>query len=237
MIAECNQQLLKLYQIDLQRPIASELHKILSTEEQDFAQTIRNESLKKQHLTVRVGVRQILADYLQQPSDKINLAKSTHGKPYLVDYPEIHFNISHSAETLLIAISKIGAVGIDIEQAKPHRNDFSALVEKCFASEEIKYWNALAETEKKAEFYRFWTRKEAFVKAVGRGIALGLEQCVIAVETSPRFTRLPKLYGKPCDWRLFDLPLTGDLYGALVIENRKIPSGFVLPKITFFDIK
>jgi 4'-phosphopantetheinyl transferase len=74
------------------------------------------------------------------------------------------------------------------------------------------------------------------VKAVGRGLAVGLQHCVIAPGTPPYFISLPKNYGKPSDWRLFDLNLKADLYGALVIEN-KIPSSFVLPEITPFDIK
>lgn len=226
---------LKLYKIDLQTEIAPDLYNILSFAEQRFAQAIRNESLKKQHIRVRVGLRQILASYLKLAYDKIKLSKTEYGKPYLVDYPQIQFNISHSADTLLVAISSIGAVGVDIEQAKNQRTDFSGLVEKCFADSEIAYWNALPETEKSAEFYRFWTRKEAFVKAVGRGLAIGLQQCVIASAEQPYFISLPENYGLPSEWRLFDLSLKENLYGALVLESGKIPPCFVLPEIMLFN--
>lgn len=227
---------LKLYEIDLQTENAPDLFAILSPEERDFAANIRNETLQKQHLKVRAGVRQILAAYLEQAATTVNIAKTVHGKPYLADYPDIHFNISHSAEILLVAISQVGAVGVDIEQAKPQRRDFSGLVAKCFAKSEQDYWQQLSETEKVAEFYRFWTRKEAFVKAVGRGLAMGLEQCVIASGRPPYFISLPENYGLPTDWRLFDLPLKAGLYGALVLENRKIPTDFVLPEIILFEI-
>jgi 4'-phosphopantetheinyl transferase len=158
---------LKLYKIDLQTKITADLFHILSPEEQSFAQTIRNETLKKQHIIVRVGLRQILAAYLNRACDKITIVKTEYGKPYLIDYPDIQFNISHSSDTLLVAISRIGAVGVDIEQVKPHRRDFSGLVAKCFAQSEQNYWHSLPDNEKSSEFYRFWTRKEAFVKAVG----------------------------------------------------------------------
>ena len=174
-----------------------------------------------------------MSNYLNQSSDKINIAKTAQGKPYLPDYPQIHFNISHSGGILLAAISAIGAVGVDIEQAKPQRRDFPGLVTKCFAKSEQNYWNALPETEKTAEFYRFWTRKEAFVKAVGRGLAMGLREFAIVSGASPYFLFLPETYGLTSDWRIFDLSLTTDLYGALVIKNAQT---FTLPDITLFDI-
>lgn len=226
---------LKLYEVDLQTEITPDLSRILSAEEWSLAEKIRNEGLKKRHIAVRIAVRQILAAYLNQASEKINIAKTVYGKPYLVDFPEIEFNISHSADTLLIAISQIGAVGVDIEQVKPQQRDFSALVAKCFAEPEIAYWNALADSRKVFEFYRFWTRKEAFAKAVGRGLAMGLQECVIAPETPAYFLSIPEAYGQPSDWRLFDLPLKMGLYGAVVLRSGKISSGFVLPEIILFD--
>lgn len=228
---------LELYKVNLQTEIAADLIGLLSLEEQKFAQAIHNQVLKKQHITVRVGLRQILSAYLNQRGDKINIAKTVYGKPYLLDYPEVQFNISHSADTLLVAISSASAVGIDIEHVKKHRRDFSGLVTKCFAQSEQNYWNALPETEKSAEFYRFWTRKEAFVKAVGRGLAMGLQECVIVSGTSPYFLSIPELYGETSDWRLFDLALTADFYGALVIESTRISKSFALPAIRPFDIK
>jgi 4'-phosphopantetheinyl transferase len=227
---------LKLYEIDLQADICSDLFDILSPEEQTFALTIRNETIKKQHITVRVAVRQILASYLNQASDKIHIAKTAHGKPYLADYPDCQFNISHSGSLLLVVISQLGQVGIDIEQAKPQLRDFSGLVGKCFAASEQTYWNGLPDNEKSAEFYQFWTRKEAFVKAVGHGLSMGVQHCVIACETPAYFVSVPAIYGDASNWQLFDLSLPANLYGALVIASHKIPRHFCLPEITPFII-
>lgn len=228
---------LELYKIELQREVSADLFQVLSQEEQRFAQMMHNEVLKKQYITVRIGLRQILALYLNKTCDAITIVKTEYGKPYLIDYPNCHFNISHSGDFLLIAISQLGAVGIDIEQIKSYSRDFSALVAKCFATSEQHYWHNLADNEKVAEFYRFWTRKEAFVKAVGRGLAMGLQSCVIASEKPPRFMGLPQEYGRPSDWRLFDLSLNSGLYGALVLENGKIPVNFRIPEITLFEIR
>lgn len=230
------QRELEIYQVDLHSEFSADLAALLSPEEQQFAKTFRNEKLKTQHLAVRIAVRQILATYLNQATGKINIAKTIHGKPYLLDYPQIQFNLSHSAETLLVAISEIGAIGVDIEYAKPSRRDFSGLVTKCFAKAEQDYWQGLAESDKLSEFYRFWTRKEAFVKAVGHGISMGLQECEIVSGKSPYFQKIPEIYGKPSDWRVFDLALSAHLYGALVIENQQIGLDFSLPEIMPFHI-
>jgi 4'-phosphopantetheinyl transferase len=227
---------LKLYQIDLKTELCADLYPILSAEERSLAEKFQRESLKKQYLTVRVGLRQILAAYLGQSAANLKIVKTEYGKPYLLNYPEIQFNISHSGDTLLLAISTIGAVGIDIEQPKPQLRDFSALVKKCFAASEIIYWHTLADDKKVAEFYRFWTRKEAFVKAVGRGLAIGVQHCEIAATMPPRFVSLPPEYGAVTDWQLFDLNLKTELYGAIVLENAQLPAHFSLPEIISFSI-
>jgi 4'-phosphopantetheinyl transferase len=217
----------KLYQRTLPQTRAVHEVALLSLEEQAFAEKLRFPQVKQHYQWVRIAVRQILADYLLEPAEKIRFAKTEYGKPYLVDYPDINFNISHSGAFLLVAISEVGAIGVDVEQVQPIKTPLAKLVAHCFAEEEMAYWQMLPEKTQLVEFYRFWTRKEAFVKAVGRGIGLGLAQCVMIAEP-PYLQRIPPLYGQPSDWRLFDLPLPDNLQGAVVIENRQLPRLFSL---------
>jgi len=135
-------------------------------------------------------LRQILSRYVLQSADELVIERGEFGKPYLRDFPEWQFNLSHSAEKMLIAVSYEKAVGVDIEQIKP-RCSLSDLVKKCFALSEQNYWFGLPENEKTAAFYDFWTRKEAVVKAIGRGIALGMNHCEIDVNTPNLFLNLP----------------------------------------------
>ncbi len=221
----------KLYLRRLEGELAEQDYALLSRDERDYAQTLRYAPVKHRYLQVRFCVRQVLAAYLHQPADKIRLAKNVYGKPYLVDYPSVQFNISHSGGHLFIAISTIGTIGVDIQQPRLLHTPLSALVKKCFANQEISYWQNFPVAEQLAEFYRFWTRKEAFVKAVGRGIALGLSECVIAPANPPYWVSIPPECGYAKDWQLFDLLLPEDLYGALVIDNRQLPAGFRLPNI------
>lgn len=140
--------------------------------------------------STQVLLRQILAHYVRISAAKLIIERGEFGKPYLPDFPEWQFNLSHSGEKLLIAVSDEMPVGIDIEKIKPRRS-LVDLVKKCFAVSEQNYWFALPENEQLNVFYEFWTRKEAVVKGIGRGIALGLNRCEIDTNQPNAFLNLP----------------------------------------------
>ncbi len=192
--------------------------RILDAAEQARAEKIKNDSLRKHYVEVHARLRNVLAQTLNEPPEKINIKKAEHGKPYLVDTPELVFNLSHSASAMVLAVGWSCRLGVDIEICKS-RASLNGLVDKCFAEEEIAYWNKLPEVQKTAEFYRFWTRKEAFVKATGRGIALGLNLCVINPENQAEFLRVPEDCGQASTWHVQDIALAQDICGALVVDK------------------
>lgn len=192
--------------------------RILDAAEQAHAGKIKNDLLHKRYVEVHGRLRYILAQTLNESPEKIKINKAEHGKPYLPDTPELVFNLSHSADILVIAVGWDCQLGVDIESCKP-RTSLAGLVDKCFAEEESLYWNRLPEAEKILEFYRFWTRKEAFVKATGRGIGLGLHNCVISPENQAEFLRVPANYGQGSDWHALDIALRQGFCSALVINK------------------
>jgi 4'-phosphopantetheinyl transferase len=194
---------------------------VLDAVELAYVQRLKNESLRQRYASVHGCLRQLLARYLQESPRQIKIKKAEHGKPYLVDHPELAFNISHSGDALLIALGWNCELGVDLELCK-ERNSLAGLVEKCFAEEEAAYWHRLPETEKKREFYRFWTRKEAFVKATGRGLALGLNQCVINPDRSTEFLRVPESCGAAAEWRVQDIDLGPAYCAALAARNAEL---------------
>lgn len=169
-------------------------------------------------IETKAKLRWILATYLKVDAKTLLFSQEQHGKPFLPEYPNCYFNLSHSGDQLAIAVTDYGPVGIDVEQWK-QKSNFFALVKRCFAETEQSYWLALPESEKTKEFYRFWTRKEAFVKATGRGIGLGLSQCVISSENPSRFLCLPDDYGPASHWRIHDLELPEGLSGAVAVQG------------------
>jgi len=192
--------------------------RVLDRSEQAHAGKITNDVLHRRYVEVHGRLRKLLAETLDQPADKIRIAKSVHGKPYLIDHTDTAFNLSHSGNNLLIAVARNCQLGVDLEICKPRAN-LAALVGKCFAEEEAIYWHNLPETEKTAEFYRFWTRKEAFVKATGRGIALGLNDCVINPVQPATFLRVPPECGWPSQWQVLDIDPEPGICAAIVADK------------------
>lgn len=192
--------------------------RVLDAAEQAHAVKMTNDLLRKRYVEVHGRLRKVLAQILNEPPEKIRINKAEHGKPYLADNPQLAFNLSHSAGEMVIAVGWRCQLGVDVEICKPRAN-LSGLVDKCFAEEEAAYWRALPEHQKIMEFYRFWTRKEAFVKATGRGIGLGLEHCVINPEKPAEFLRVPPDCGQASAWRVLDLHLGAGVCSALAADR------------------
>lgn len=192
--------------------------RVLDATEQDHAERIKIDLVRKRYVEAHGRLRKALAQTLNELPKKIRIKKTEYGKPYLPDTPELVFNLSHSAEVMVIAVGRDCRLGVDIEICKA-RTSLSGMVEKCFGEEEITYWNAVPEAEKIVEFYRFWTRKEAFVKATGRGIALGLDNCVINPENQAEFLRVPSTCGQASMWHVRDMLLGQGICSALVTDK------------------
>lgn len=192
---------------------------VLDEAEQNQARKFKNVLLRQRYVEIHGRLRKILAQRLNQSPEKINIKKTGHGKPYLPEHPELAFNLSHTADRLIIAVGWNCQLGVDIEICK-QRINLSGLVDKCFAEEEAGYWSKLPETEKNREFYRFWTRKEAFVKATGHGIALGLNHCVINPVNPTEFLRVPDICGQASEWHVLDIDLQEGIYSALAADKQ-----------------
>jgi 4'-phosphopantetheinyl transferase len=105
-----------------------------------------------------------------------------HGKPYLPGGPA--FNVSHSGEWWLLGWAEGGRVGVDVEVAR-QLDDLEAVARRSFHPEEFARVMARTGSERSAAFFRVWSRKEAFIKAVGLGLAYPLDGFVVSEERDP----------------------------------------------------
>ncbi len=195
---------------------------LLNEHEKNKASTYTQLDLRQKYINTRGILRLILAPYLDCDPQQISIVTGEYGKPFVPEQlaKSVQFNVSHTGNKLVIVVSNCSEVGVDIEQCK-NRKSLLELVEKCFSDKEANYWNTLPEEQKVDLFYRFWVRKEAFVKAVGRGIGLGLNQCSINPERQDRFTNVPQDYGFASDWKIVDVPLDNVNACAIVTKNLK----------------
>jgi 4'-phosphopantetheinyl transferase len=143
---------------------------LLSSEEAARARRIRIGSSRNEMVAGRAALRCLLSRELERDANEIEFRVGEHGKPELSD-GELAFNMTHSQGMILIALSRAGDVGIDVEdQARPiEAMDVARTV---FHPEELQLLQETTEEQRSVLFYRVWTRKEAVAKADGRGLML-----------------------------------------------------------------
>ncbi len=152
------------------------LHGTLVSEEWDRAVRFHFERDGRHYIAARGLLREILSRYLKLSPGSLRFKYTSYGKPYLTDEcggEWLRFNVSHSGELALYAISRQRELGVDIEQVRTnieHRQIASAF----FSEHEIKLLGALPEHLQEEAFFLCWTRKEAYIKGIGEGLSLPL---------------------------------------------------------------
>ncbi len=197
---------------------------ILSDDEQNRANSYKFFQPRKLFILARVRLRQILSLYTDLLPERLVFSYSPQGKPNLVNSGgngNITFNMSHSGEISVYAVSLNRNIGIDIE--KPDKKvDFESLAKKYFSSGEYETIMELPEGEKQKAFYRCWTRKEAYIKGKGTGIAQLLDK--VAVSCAPgEPAGLLSNRQEPEDvqkWSIEDLKEEAPYIGALAYEGK-----------------
>ncbi len=152
---------------------------------------------------------EVIAEYLGLHPDRIVWRREAHGKPAVVG-AELECNWSHCRGEMLLAVARGCAVGIDIERPRRLRAR-GALLERFFTASERGALNAVDDTA----VLRAWAHKEALVKAIGRGIAYGLQRVVLDLAHDK--VRLASLQGPAAvgPWNLASLPQVDDAVAAL----------------------
>jgi 4'-phosphopantetheinyl transferase len=154
----------------LRRPSASwaSLAAVISSEETNRLRAFRSAAARRRFLASRGQLRMLLGEYLRLAPRAIRLGRQPNGKLFVTapaGEPPLCFNLSHSGESILYALTRAGAVGADVERFRPGV-DWRGLAGRFFAPEEAaSLWRAGAAG--RAGFYRLWTRKEAMAKADG----------------------------------------------------------------------
>jgi 4'-phosphopantetheinyl transferase len=148
----------------------SGLSDLLSGDEHDRARRFHFERDAQRFMATRGAVRSVLAAYTQTAARDLRFRYSPQGKPSLAE-PEcdIRFNVSHSGELAVLAITREREIGIDIEYMKKDV-ETDKLAERFFSASERDRLRGLPQAQKVAGFFRCWTCKEAFLKAQGTGL-------------------------------------------------------------------
>jgi 4'-phosphopantetheinyl transferase len=156
---------------------------ILSSDELARAGQFRFERDQNRFIVARGMLRKILGHYLGMNPHKLRFEYTPNGKPILATnagYNTLHFNLSHSNAFALIAVTRGRNIGIDIEHI---RDDVDAgqIARRFFSQEEISALERIHKDKQSEVFFQYWTRKEAFLKAMGDGVSFPMEQCDVSL--------------------------------------------------------
>lgn len=163
---------LDLWFIDLAREPSEAEWGLLAEDERERATRLLLASKRRQAVRARAALRQVLGGYLARDPAGLRFGYGEHGKPTLVAGGPT-FNLSHShAIGLLGVVLEPIELGVDIEHARAGRA-FDAIAEHFFAPDEASWFAAQPEPASVAAFYRIWTHKEAYLKALGTGLSFG----------------------------------------------------------------
>jgi 4'-phosphopantetheinyl transferase len=196
----------------------AKLRQILSPEEQERADRFHFEVDRRRSVIGRGYLRLLLGEILDLPANKLQFEYDEFGKPSLTPGQglPLQFNVSHSGDLILIAITVGRAVGVDVERIRTDL-DPDSIAARFFSANECKILASLAGPVRYQAFFVCWTRKEAYLKARGIGLSLSLDQFDVSFlpNEEPRLLATRHDPAEARRWRLQALDLSGDYVAAL----------------------
>jgi 4'-phosphopantetheinyl transferase len=190
----------------------------LAPEELDRAGRFRYERLQRHFVASRGFLRYVLARYVAAEPEEIRFVYNYYGKPSLVGERSLQFNMSHSHELAIVAVTRDAAVGVDVEHI---RADFASeeIATRFFSRVEVETFSALQKEERVAAFFRCWARKEAYIKAIGKGLSQPLDGFDVTLTPDEPAALLRRGKEDEMTWSMSDIDVGSDYASALAVEG------------------
>jgi 4'-phosphopantetheinyl transferase len=195
---------------------------LLSADELERAVRFRFDRHRNDYIAGRGMLRVLLGRYLKHPPEAVEISYSHYGKPLLPDN-RLQFNLAHSGGLALFVFTLHDEVGVDIERERDLR-DALAIAERFFSPSERAVLRELPDSERVPAFFRCWTRKEAFIKAVGEGLSYPLADFDVTLASGDP-ARLLSIRGSEEEarrWSLHSLDLPAGYCGAVALRSTEV---------------
>jgi 4'-phosphopantetheinyl transferase len=203
--------------------IVSAFHRTLSEDERSRAARFKFEKDRVHYVVARGMLRRLLGYYLGTPPDRLRFRYSEFDKPALAEEfqaSRLRFNLSHSGGRALLGFTLGREIGIDIEQIRP---DFATedIAERFFSGCEVEQLRSLPKELQAEAFFNCWTRKEAFIKAIGEGLSCPLNQFDVTLTPGePARLLATRVAGQPASaWSLRSLNVGPAYRAAIVVQG------------------
>jgi 4'-phosphopantetheinyl transferase len=163
--------------LELPQERVRDLERLLTRDESERAGRFRFQQLASRFIVARALLRIILGSYLDAPARSVRFSYNAYGKPALAmtDENGLRFNLSRSCDLVLYAIAAGAEVGIDVERIREELQ-VEEIAERFFSSAESSAIRALDGIERCEAFFDCWVRKEAYLKAIGKGLSHPLSE-------------------------------------------------------------
>jgi 4'-phosphopantetheinyl transferase len=199
-----------------------EMGSLLDAEERARAAHFHFARHRRRFLVAHAILRLLLGAYGGQDPRDVRFNYGPFGKPAMRGAPDLSFNLSHSEERAVYAFARRIDIGIDVEYRRSELASVE-LAQRFFAPEEAAALRAVPQASRTEAFFRCWTCKEAFVKAVGKGLSLPLDQFVVSL-ASDMPARLLCIHGNAeaaAEWSLTELPMPNGYTAALAVRGHE----------------
>ncbi len=209
--------------LDVSADTEARLCATLTPDERHRSARFHFERDRQRFIVTRGVLRDLLARYLETQPGKIRFVHSAFGKPGLSSEfgGRVTFNLSHSGGLLLIAIARASSVGVDIECIRS-QPDYADLARHFFSTAEVEWLAAFPSHLYAEAFLSCWTKKEAYLKARGEGLAIPLNSFSVPLTTDPAAVDLwvdSEAIVPAARWSLYTLRPAPGYVGALAIQG------------------
>jgi len=209
--------------LDLYPASAEWADSTLSADESERAARFHFEKDRHRYILAHACLRDILSRYLHCEPKQIVFSTNNYGKPVLLSEQEMDFNLSHSGEYVLIAVTRGHKIGVDVEHFRMNL-EHEKIARRFFSQAENQEFSAIPHEQKVIAFFNCWTRKEAYIKAHGFGLSLPLDNFDVSFAPNDppvlRATRPDPTEARK--WTLLSLDVHPEHAGALAVEGRDL---------------
>ncbi|HXY20397.1 MAG TPA: 4'-phosphopantetheinyl transferase superfamily protein [Gemmatimonadales bacterium] len=207
--------------LDLDRAAQERLEAFLSGAEVERARRFVHQTDRRRYVCAHGLLRLVLSGYVGIRPRDIAFEEGPGGKPRLAEQPGPRFNLTHSDDLALVAVSRDREVGIDVERIR-EIGSLRALADACFSPAERAALAAIAGPLRLQAAFAGWTRKEAFLKALGEGLAMPLDSFDVTLVPGepPRLLRVEDAPDAPGRYTLRAVQPAPGYVGALAVEGR-----------------
>jgi 4'-phosphopantetheinyl transferase len=173
---ELSEEVVDVWRFSLEQPpaVVDALYDLLDPDERARTERFAMERVRRQFVVGRGCLRQILARYLHRDPRDLRFDYGNYGKPQLAT-GGLAFNLTHSDSRALLGVTRGGELGVDLERIRSMQ-DLEGIARRFFAPGEVAVLTAVDAALRELAFFHCWTRKEAFIKALGEGLSRPLDQ-------------------------------------------------------------